>query len=56
MVDRKFPDQKSDCGCVFTLPATGSERNSHFVLSRRSISVKQGSGCALTLQCFHDLI
>jgi alcohol dehydrogenase YqhD (iron-dependent ADH family) len=52
MVDRKFPDQKIDCGCVFTLPATGSVWNSHFVLSRRSISVKQGSGCALTFPVF----
>jgi alcohol dehydrogenase YqhD (iron-dependent ADH family) len=52
MADRKFPDKKIDFGCVLTLPATDSEWNSHSVLSRRSISAKQGSGCALTFPVF----
>jgi NADP-dependent alcohol dehydrogenase len=52
MADRKFPDKKIAFGCVFTLPATGPEWNNNFVLSRRSISAKQGSGCALTFPVF----
>jgi alcohol dehydrogenase YqhD (iron-dependent ADH family) len=52
MTPQIFPDSSVPVGCVLTLPATGSEWNSNFVISRRSINAKLSSGNALTFPVF----
>jgi alcohol dehydrogenase YqhD (iron-dependent ADH family) len=52
MVTHDFPSTKIDVGSVLTLPATGSEWNSNFVISRRSIRGKLGSGAENTFPVF----
>jgi alcohol dehydrogenase YqhD (iron-dependent ADH family) len=47
-----FPDSFVPVGSVLTLPATGSEWNSNFVISRRSINAKLGSGNVTTYPVF----
>jgi alcohol dehydrogenase YqhD (iron-dependent ADH family) len=52
MVTKDFPTTKVDIASVLTLPATGSEWNSNFVISRRSIRAKAGSGADNTFPVF----
>jgi alcohol dehydrogenase YqhD (iron-dependent ADH family) len=52
MIKHDFPATKVDVGSVLTLPATGSEWNSGFVISRRAIKMKLGSGCNLSFPVF----
>jgi alcohol dehydrogenase YqhD (iron-dependent ADH family) len=52
MVTHDFPTTKVDVGSVLTIPATGSEWNSNFVISRRSISGKLLSSSENTFPVF----
>jgi alcohol dehydrogenase YqhD (iron-dependent ADH family) len=52
MVKHNFPATKVDVGSVLTLPATGSEWNNGFVISRRATKMKCGSGSPLTFPVF----
>jgi alcohol dehydrogenase YqhD (iron-dependent ADH family) len=52
MLKQGFPTTKVDVASVLTLPATGSEWNSNFVVSRRSTGEKVGSGAENTFPVF----
>jgi alcohol dehydrogenase YqhD (iron-dependent ADH family) len=47
-----YPATKIDVGCILTLPATGSEWNSNFVISRHSQQLKLSSGHQLCFPVF----
>jgi alcohol dehydrogenase YqhD (iron-dependent ADH family) len=47
-----YPSSKFDVGSVLTLPATGSEWNSNFVISRHSLNLKLSSGHQLCYPVF----
>jgi alcohol dehydrogenase YqhD (iron-dependent ADH family) len=55
MVGKDFPSTKVDFVSILTLPATGSEWNSSFVISRRSTGEKVGSGAENTFPVFSIL-
>jgi alcohol dehydrogenase YqhD (iron-dependent ADH family) len=52
MIDKEFPSTKIDVAAVMTLPATGSEWNNTFVISRRSIDGKLPSSWENTYPVF----
>jgi alcohol dehydrogenase YqhD (iron-dependent ADH family) len=52
MIKHEFPATKVDVGSVLTLPATGSEWNFNFVVSRRAIKMKLGNGAPQTFPVF----
>jgi alcohol dehydrogenase YqhD (iron-dependent ADH family) len=54
-VEFKFPPSVLPVGCVLTLPASGSEWNPNFVISRRSIQAKLSSDSRITYPKFSIL-
>jgi alcohol dehydrogenase YqhD (iron-dependent ADH family) len=52
IVEFKFPEKVIPIGSVLTLPASGSEWNPNFVISRRSIQAKLSSDSPLTYPKF----
>ncbi|OHT09397.1 alcohol dehydrogenase, iron-containing family protein [Tritrichomonas foetus] len=52
ITEQKYPAENYNVGCVLTIPATGSEWNSNFVISRRSINAKLPGGNNQTFPVF----
>lgn len=52
LVEGRYPETFVPVGSVMTLPATGSEWNSNFVISWRAKTLKQSGGCPGTFPVF----